>query len=123
MADFSRDSQPHDRSAPTVDLPQPPALASPTATPLAVSHTSRTIRTDAPPYRWECHCQQPPVLLATYDPGGKVNIKVRDRYWHLYGFGFVQAICPRCAAEHMLDLGKANRQFDLAGRRNGDVEF
>ncbi|MEJ7839624.1 MAG: hypothetical protein WKF81_12460 [Thermomicrobiales bacterium] len=73
------------------------------ASPL-ISHTSRTIRTDHAPFRWECPCQSPAVLLATYDPGGKINIKVRDRYWHLYGFGSVQAICPRCAAEHLLDL-------------------
>ncbi len=44
------------------------------------------------------------MLLATYDPGGKVNIKVRDRYWHVFGFGQVQAICPKCAAEHVLDI-------------------
>ena len=122
MADFSRDSHPHDRPAPA-EASQPPAPTALQPSPLAVSHTSRTIHTDAAPYRWECPCRQPPVLLATYDPGGKVNIKVRDRYWHLYGFGFVQAICPRCAAEHMLDLSQTNRQIDLAGRRNGDVEF
>jgi len=57
-----------------------------------------------PAYRWECPCQDPPVLLATYGPDGRMNIKVRDRYWHLYGFGQVQAICPRCAGEHVLDL-------------------
>lgn len=44
------------------------------------------------------------MLLATYDPTGRLNIKVRDRYWHLFGFGQVQAICPRCGAEHVLDL-------------------
>jgi hypothetical protein len=71
---------------------------------LMISHTSRTIRSNRAPFRWECPCQTPAVLLATYDPGGKINIKVRDRYWHLFGFGTVQAICPRCAAEHILDL-------------------
>ena len=70
----------------------------------AVSHKRRSIRTVPPPYRWECPCQDPPVLLATYDPNGKVNIKVRDRYWHVFGFGHVQAICPKCAAEHVLDI-------------------
>ena len=53
-------------------------------------------------YRWECPCQIPPVLLATYDPNGRINIKVRDRYWHVVGY--VQAICPKCGAEHILDL-------------------
>ena len=77
-----------------------------------ISLTSRTIRSDRAPFRWECPCQTPAVLLATYDPGGKINIKVRDRYWHLYGFGSVQAICPRCAAEHMLDLRQIGNLID-----------
>ena len=53
-------------------------------------------------FRWVCPCQEPPVLLATYTPRGRINIKVRDRYWHVSGR--VQAICPRCGAEHVLDL-------------------
>jgi hypothetical protein len=53
-------------------------------------------------YRWECRCQDPPVLLATYEPNGRINIKVRDRYWHV--FGSVRAICPKCGADHVLDL-------------------
>jgi len=57
--------------------------------------------------RWECHCQDPPVLLATWQPGGRVNIKVRDRYWHLDGFGTVSTTCPRCATTHELDLGES----------------
>lgn len=69
-----------------------------------ISRARRSIRTTPPAYRWECPCQVPPVLLATYDPNGRMNIKVRDRYWHLFGFGQVQAICPRCAGEHVLDL-------------------
>jgi hypothetical protein len=69
----------------------------------------RTIRSTPAPYRWVCPCQEPPVLLATYDPAGRLNIKVRDRYWHLFGFGHVQAICPRCGAEHLLDM-RALRQ-------------
>jgi hypothetical protein len=91
--------------------------------PLTISHTSRTIRSDPAPYRWECPCQQPPVLLATYDPGGKINIKVRDRYWHLFGFGTVQAICPRCAAEHVLDLRKVRHRIDFADLDTEDIEF
>lgn len=51
--------------------------------------------------RWECRCQQPPVLLGTYDRTGRVNIKVRDRYWHL--IGQVWTTCPRCGKEHTLD--------------------
>ncbi len=69
-----------------------------------ISRARRSIRTTPPAYRWECPCQDPPVLLATYGLSGRMNIKVRDRYWHLYGFGQVQAICPRCAGEHVLDL-------------------
>jgi hypothetical protein len=54
-----------------------------------------------PVIRWECHCQKSPVLLGTYDATGKVNIKVRDRYWHI--LGRVWTTCPRCGKEHMLD--------------------
>lgn len=81
----------------------------------------RTIRASAPPYRWVCPCQEPPVLLATYDPAGKLNIKVRDRYWHLYGFGHVQAICPRCGAEHLLDLHDLRRRTATSPSRDGDA--
>lgn len=71
-----------------------------------------TIRATAAPYRWVCPCQEPPVLLATYDIAGRLNIKVRDRYWHLYGFGHVQAVCPRCGAEHLLDLRALKKQTE-----------
>jgi hypothetical protein len=81
----------------------------------------RTIRASAPPYRWVCPCQEPPVLLATYDPAGKLNIKVRDRYWHLYGFGHVQAICPRCGAEHLLDLRDLRRRTAKPTSKEGDA--
>jgi hypothetical protein len=64
-----------------------------------------------PVFRWQCRCQDPPVLLATYDAEGRVNIKVRDRYWHVHGQ--VQTICPRCGAEHVLDLRRTERH----GRR------
>lgn len=60
------------------------------------------------PFRWECACREPPVLLATYHPNGRINIKVRDRYWHV--FGQVRAICPRCGAEHILDLRPTERE-------------
>lgn len=52
--------------------------------------------------RWVCQCQQPPVLLGTYDESGRINIKMRDRYWHV--MGVVATHCPRCGAEHVLDL-------------------
>ncbi len=52
--------------------------------------------------RWECRCQLPPILLATYDRRGRVHIKARDRYWHVDGL--VQTICPKCGTEHALDL-------------------
>ncbi len=72
----------------------------------ATRHRARTsTQTLSSAVRWECHCQDPPVLLATWQPGGRVNIKVRDRYWHLDGFGTVKTVCPRCAASHELDLG------------------
>jgi hypothetical protein len=74
--------------------------------------TERTIRSVPAVYRWVCPCQDPPVLLATYGPNARINIKVRDRYWHLHGFGMVEAICPRCAAEHLLDLRHLHRMLD-----------
>jgi hypothetical protein len=52
--------------------------------------------------RWECRCRVPAVLLGTYEPSGRVNLKVRDRYWHVEGV--VRTNCPRCGAEHVLDL-------------------
>lgn len=49
----------------------------------------------------------PAVTLATFGPNGRLNIKSRDRYWHLQGFGHVKASCPRCGALHTLDLAAA----------------
>jgi hypothetical protein len=51
--------------------------------------------------RWECRCQRTPVLLGTYEPGGKIHVKVRDRYWHI--LGRVWTTCPRCGTEHTLE--------------------
>lgn len=85
------------------------------------SGPDRVIKATPPPYRWVCPCQEPPVLLATYDPAGKLNIKVRDRYWHLYGFGHVQAICPKCGAEHLLDLRELRKRTAPATSKDGDV--
>ena len=64
----------------------------------------RVIRMTPPSHRWECGCQTPPVLLATWTDSGQVNIKVRDRYWHVSGCAVVQTTCPRCASEHSLNL-------------------
>lgn len=75
----------------------------------------RVIRMTPPAHRWECGCQQPPVLLATWTDSGQVNIKVRDRYWHVSGCAVIQTICPRCASEHRLDLKhlpEAQTRFD-----------
>ena len=55
--------------------------------------------------RWECNCQESPVLLATYDDRGRINIKIRDRYWTVQD-GVVKTHCPRCGAEHTLDLSQ-----------------
>lgn len=65
------------------------------------------------PRRWECHCQRPPFLLATYEANGRINIKVRDRYWHIEGI--VRTTCPRCGTEHLLDVRSAAPADDSAG--------
>jgi hypothetical protein len=52
--------------------------------------------------RWECRCRAPAILLGTFDANGRINIKVRDRYWHVEGV--VRTSCPRCGLEHELDL-------------------
>jgi hypothetical protein len=69
----------------------------------------------SPPIRWECRCQPTPVLLATYDAGGRIHIKARDRHW--YVSGAVHTVCPRCGAEHALDL----RRKAEGGRRADDI--
>lgn len=59
----------------------------------------------APPQRWLCHCSTPPILLATVE-GGNVNLKIRDRYYHIEGLhGRVRATCPRCGQQHTIELG------------------
>lgn len=52
--------------------------------------------------RWECHCRLPPVLLATVDTTGTLNLKIRDRYYHIDGACVVRAVCPRCGRLHTL---------------------
>ncbi len=56
---------------------------------------------NGPISRWVCTCQDPPVLLATYDGAGTINIKSRDRYWTVRGE--VWARCPLCGTEHYFD--------------------
>jgi hypothetical protein len=59
------------------------------------------------PRRWLCHCSSPPVLLATFEEGN-VNLKIRDRYYHIEGLqGRIRATCPRCGKEHIVDLHPA----------------
>ena len=71
---------------------------------MAGTGTRRSPRngTRATVFRWECRCRDRPVLLATYDEQGRINIKVGDRYWHAHGQ--VRTVCPHCGAEHVLDL-------------------
>jgi hypothetical protein len=49
-------------------------------------------------------------LLGTYDEGGTVNIKVRDRYWHV--IGRVWTTCPRCGAEHVFEADRRRDEID-----------
>lgn len=69
-------------------------------------------------FRWECRCQQSPVLLATYDDSGRINIKARDRYWHIQGT--VQTVCPRCGSEHTLDPRRGRGGEESRSREEGD---
>lgn len=57
--------------------------------------------------RWVCRCSVPPVLLANVE-AGQVNLKIRDRYYHIEGVrGHVRATCHRCGKQHVLVLGGA----------------
>ena len=71
-------------------------------------------------FRWECGCQQSPVLLATYDDRGRINIKARDRYWHVQGT--VQTVCPRCGSEHTLDPRGEARSRGIEETRNREED-
>lgn len=53
-------------------------------------------------YRWECTCQQPPILLACYDEQGWIEVKVRERRY--LARGWLAATCPRCGTRHVLQL-------------------
>jgi hypothetical protein len=76
-------------------------------------------RGTAPRSRWECGCSDPPVLLAMYEPGGQVQIKLRDRFY--LASGCVHATCPRCGAQHILDLRPSSDSRDLPPIHAGDT--
>ncbi|CAN5670554.1 hypothetical protein BH23CHL5_BH23CHL5_03980 [soil metagenome] len=51
--------------------------------------------------RWECTCQDPPILLGAIDSRQWVGIKLRDRA--VYAYGSVIALCPKCGQEHRFE--------------------
>lgn len=57
--------------------------------------------------RWVCDCSNPPVLLAIYDDSGRIEIKVRDRYYVAHDL--LHAVCPRCGTRHVLDIRHSAR--------------
>lgn len=61
--------------------------------------------------RWACDCQQPPILLATVDADGTLNVKVGDRYYHIEDPRRVRATCPRCGRVHTLETPPSARDF------------
>lgn len=61
-------------------------------------------RQSTAPRRWLCRCSAPPILLATLE-GGNVNLKIRDRYYHIEGLhGRIRAICPRCGQQQTIEF-------------------
>ena len=69
------------------------------------------------PVRWECRRHQTPILLGTYDPDGQIHIKVRDRHWRI--LGAVETRCPRCGAEHTLDMRVVGREAGSGSEGGG----
>ena len=58
------------------------------------------------PWRWVCRCAEPPTLLATIG-GNQVNLKIRDRYYHIEGRqGSIQTVCPMCGKQHTIAFGE-----------------
>ncbi len=51
--------------------------------------------------RWECTLHEPSVLLGIAH-NGRVEIKFGDRFY--LASGIVCAACPRCGAQHILDM-------------------
>ena len=68
--------------------------------PMATSPTPILVRRGAI-VRWICPCEQRAILLGTIDRAGRVSLKVRDRYWHIYG-GEIEAVCPKCGSRYRL---------------------
>ena len=68
--------------------------------------------------RWECRCGEPPILLGMYEPGGQIQIQLRDRFYE--ASGCVHAPCPRCGAPHIIDLRPASASGDLPESLAGD---
>jgi hypothetical protein len=60
--------------------------------------------------RWVCHCSNPPILLAIYDASGRIEIRVRDR--HYIARNRLQATCPRCGAQHVLEIPRLPERDD-----------
>ena len=73
--------------------------------------SSRTTRKRGTKQRWECRCAEPAILLAMYEPGGQVEIKLRDRFY--LASGCVHATCPRCGTQHILDLRPSSDPDDI----------
>ncbi|HYI14668.1 MAG TPA: hypothetical protein VEX37_04720 [Thermomicrobiales bacterium] len=73
--------------------------------------SSGTTRKRGTKQRWECRCADPAILLAMYEPGGQVEIKLRDRFY--LASGCVHATCPRCGTQHILDLRPSSDADDL----------
>ena len=55
-----------------------------------------------PAYQWTCSCRRPPLVLATYDLGGRVAFTDVDRYWQIDGR--IATNCPACGKQHLLHL-------------------
>jgi hypothetical protein len=65
------------------------------------AHSGNTADAPRPPlYRWECPCRRPPVLLATFDLRGRIQIANEDRYWQ--ADGRIATNCPKCGKQHLL---------------------
>jgi hypothetical protein len=70
---------------------------------MPIDHPTPSWARPRPPiYRWECGCRRPPVLLATFDLAGHVEIAQEDRYWQVDGR--IATNCPMCGKQHLLQL-------------------
>ena len=55
------------------------------AMPSDAANIPRGSQPQPPIYRWECGCRRPPILLATFDLSGRIEIAQQDRYWQVNG--------------------------------------